>query len=117
MTVWTRTADATLMYNAKTAGDDELLFVPMSVLEAVEGSGDESVELAIGRTLNGEARWADRGVPMTRPFDALLPGKQHRLPILPADLDPAPLNLLRALHECGRTAARESGRYALSRVR
>src|SRR5205823_12227512 len=66
--------------------------------------------------LKGEARWADRGVPKTHPFDALLPGRQHRPPDPPDEWRAAPPDLLAALHECGRTAAKDAGRFALTRV-
>jgi hypothetical protein len=88
----------------------------MSVLDAIEGAGDDPVELVVGPRLRGEARFADRGVARAVPFDAIPPGKQHRPPEEPADWHPAPPEFLTALHECGRTAARESGRFALSRV-
>src|SRR5205823_6044126 len=97
LTVWARTADATLVYAAPTPGGDELMVVPMAVLEAAEGGGDDPVELAVGPKLGGTARWAVRGVPMAHPFDVLLPGKQHRPPELPGDWQPAPAEFLAAL--------------------
>ena len=114
--VWTRTADAGLMYQAPTPGADDVVVAPMAVLDAVVGAGEDPVELAVGPRLAGVARWTDRGVPRSQPFDALLPGKQHRPPDLPVDWRPVPSAFLAALHECGRTAAREPGRYALTRV-
>jgi len=45
----------------------------------------------------------------------ILPGKQHEIPAHP-ELLPVSAKLLAALHECGRSAARENGRFALSRV-
>jgi hypothetical protein len=116
LTAWTRTDHAALVYAAPSRCDDEVVVVPMAVLEAVEGGGGDPVELAVGPKLTGEARWSDRGVPRTHPFDAILPGKQHRPPDPPDDWHQAPPDLLCALHECGRTAAKESGRFALSRV-
>ena len=89
LTAWVRTGDAALVFEAPDPGGDEVTVVPMAVLGAVEGAGDDPVELAVGRGLTGEARWADRGVPRTHPFDAVLPGKQHRPPVLPDDWHPA----------------------------
>ncbi len=116
LTACVRTADAVLIHAAPTRGGDGVLVVPMAVLDAVEGAGDGPVELAAAGTLRGEARWADRGGPRTHPFEAVLPGTQHRPPDPPVDWHPAPPALLAALDECGRTTAREPGRYALTRV-
>src|SRR5262249_36804166 len=107
--VWVRTADAGLQYAAPHAGGDETLGVPMAVLEAAEGAGDDPVELAVGPQLKGTATWAYRGVPQAHPFDAVLPGKQHQIPDLPDALDHVPPAFLSALHECGRAAARDDG--------
>jgi hypothetical protein len=116
LTAWAKTGDAALVYSAPAGCGDGVLVAPMDVLAAAEGAGDDPVELAVGPRLRGEARFADRGVPRVHPFDALLPGRQHRPPEEPADWHPAPPEFLSALHECGRTVARESGRFALSRV-
>ncbi len=116
LAVWTRTEDAILAYTARTRCDDGSVVVPMAVLEAVEGTGASPVELAVGPKLKGTARWADRGVPKAHPFDAVPPGKQHHLPDPPDDWHPLPSGVLAALHECGRTAARDAGRFALTRV-
>jgi hypothetical protein len=116
LTAWAKTDDAGLVYSAATRCDDGVLVVPAAVLTAVEGAGDEPVELATGPGLRGEARWADRGVPRVHPFDAILPGEQHRPPDSPAAWHPVAPEFLAALSECGRTTARESGRYALARV-
>ena len=111
-----RTADAVLVHAAPTRCGDGVLVVPMAVLDAVEGAGDDPVELAAAGALRGEARWIDRGVPRTHPFGAVLPATQHRPPDPPAEWHPAPPALLAALDECGRTTAREPGRFALHRV-
>ena len=116
LTACVRTADAVLVHAAPTRGGDGVLVVPLAVLDAAEGAGDDPVVLAAAGVLRGEARWADQGGPRTHPFDAVHPGKQHRPPDPPADWHPAPAALLAALHECGRTTAREPGRFALHRV-
>ena len=116
LTVWTRTDDALLTHVAPARGDDGVAVVPMAVLEAAEGGVGDPVELEVGPKLAGEARWSDRGVPKTHPFEAILPGKQHHPPDPPDDWHAAPPDLLSALHECGRTAAKDAGRFALTRV-
>jgi hypothetical protein len=94
---------------------DDLLVLPAAVLAEVEGGTDEAVTLDRESGLRGALRWHDAGQPRALPVELILPGRQHELPAAPALL-PVPARLLAALHECGRTAARESGRFALSRV-
>ena len=118
LTLWTRAGEVELVHTtpAVSRSGDETLVVPMTVLEAVEGATGEPVELAVDRKLRGTARWSDRGTPRTMPFDAVLPGKQHRVPDPPGELARVAPEFLAALHECGRTAAREATRFALDRV-
>ena len=116
LTLWTRTGDADLTYAGPTDGDDDTVLVPMAVLEAVEGTGPDPVELEVGPQLRGCARWSDRGIPRMYPFEALLPGKPHSVPEPPDELHLLPETFPTALHECGRTAARESTRFALNQV-
>src|SRR5439155_18394192 len=59
--------------------------------------------------------WADRGTPRALPVELVTPGRQHELPE-PPPLAPVGAAFLAALYECGRTAARDSGRFALSKV-
>jgi hypothetical protein len=94
---------------------DDLLVLPATVLAEVEGGTDEGVTLDREAGLRGAVRWHGGGQPRALPVELILPGRQHELPAAPALL-PVPARLLAALHECGRTAARESGRFALSRV-
>ena len=71
---------------------------------------------SVGPKQLGSARWTRHGLPQTLPCAAILPGKQHHVPALPDDWHPVPATLLTALHECGRTAARDAARFALHRV-
>lgn len=116
LTVWTKIDDTLLVHVAPGRSGGGVAVVPMAVLEAAEGGGGDPVELELGPKLAGEARWSDRGVPKTHPFDGILPGKQHRPPDTPDDWQAAPPDLLAALHECGRSAAKDAGRFALTRV-
>jgi hypothetical protein len=94
---------------------DDVLIVPAAVLAEVEGATDEPVSVERQSKLRGVVRWVAQGKPRSQPIDLILPGQQHEPMATPA-LTPVPAKFLTALHECGRTAARESGRYALSRV-
>jgi hypothetical protein len=116
LTVWVKTDDAGLVYSAPTERGDEVMVIPMEVLDVVEGSGNDPVELSVNAKLRDEAKFTDRGVPRTHSFDAILPGKQHPIPDPPDNWYPVPPDFLAAVHECGRTTARESGRFALTRV-
>ena len=51
LTAWTRTDHAGLVYTAPSRCDDEVVVIPMAVLEAVEGGGGDPVELAVGAKL------------------------------------------------------------------
>ena len=117
LTVWVRTDDAVLAHSAPCRGvtGDGRVVVPMAVLAAA-GPGTEPVELAVGPEGAGEARFADRGVPTAHPFEVVPPGRQHQLPDPPDDWHPVGPDFLAALHEGGRTAARDATRFALTRV-
>ena len=94
---------------------DDLLVLPAAVLAEVEGGTDETVALDRESKLRGVVKWHGESTPRTLPVELILPGKQHDLPPPPAS-SVVPPKVLTALHECGRTAAKESGRYALSKV-
>jgi hypothetical protein len=95
--------------------EDDLLVLPASVLSEAEGGTDDGVVLDRQSRLRGVVKWHVGAKPRTLPVELILPGKQHELPAMPP-LTSSSSKLLAALHECGRTAARESGRYALSKV-
>ncbi|MFO0825901.1 MAG: hypothetical protein U0792_22745 [Gemmataceae bacterium] len=94
---------------------DEVLVLPGSVLEEVEGGTDEGVKLDRRSKYRGELHWHSGDKPCQLPVELLVPGKQHTIPACPEFTAVAP-ELLTALHECGRTTARVDGRYALSRI-
>jgi len=99
---------------APGAPDARLLF-PLELLTACAGASDEPVVLEAQSKTRATAHWSDTTGTRVVPVELLLPGKQHDLPELPV---PAPVKaeLLVALHECGRTTARDDGRFALSHV-
>ncbi|MBP3957842.1 hypothetical protein J8F10_21525 [Gemmata sp. G18] len=111
------TAEGVTLTHASTAPKepDDLLVLPASVLAEVEGGADGAVTLDRESKLRGVLRWPGGTGPRTRPVELILPGKQHERTAPPA-LSAVPAKVLAALHECGRTAAKESGRYALSKV-
>jgi hypothetical protein len=98
-----------------STGADEVVVVPMAALEAAEGSTDEPAEFEVAEKLTGTVRWVVSGATRTAPVTFILPGKQHD-PLPRPEAKAVPARLLSALHEAARTASRENGRYALSRV-
>lgn len=115
-TIACTTGDGVVLTHTAPADErDDLLVLPADFLGEVEGGTDEGVKLDRSSKLRGVLHWHTGSKPRTLPVELLLPGKHHELPTPPA-LTPVPARVLDALHECGRTAARESGRYALSKV-
>ena len=117
LTAWVRTADSWLVSAVPAAGGDGEVVVPMDVQGAAAGAGDDPVELVPLGPRRGEARWRDRGADRAVPFDVVDPaGAVYRPPAPPTESQPVATELLSALHECGRTTARDPGRYAVDRV-
>jgi len=112
--------NVTLEYDGPAPADtgtaDATLIVPMGVLDAVGGAGDDPVTFACGPKLTGTASWTERGDARSVPVEFLLPGKQHEPRDRPKEMTDVPARFLSALHEAGRTSSREDGRFALSRV-
>lgn len=94
---------------------DTRLLVPFEVLTTCAGTSDEPVVLEPQSKSRATAHWSDAEGWRVLPVELLVPGKQHELPELPV-LAPVKPELLAALHECGRTTARDDGRFTLSRV-
>lgn len=112
----TTAAGVTLTHTSPALKEpDDLLVLPATVLAEVEGGTDEAVDLDRESKLRGVVKWHGGAKPRTLPVELILPGKQHELPTPPA-MSAVRTQFLTALHECGRTAAKESGRFALSKV-
>ncbi|MBA4192894.1 MAG: hypothetical protein C0467_33465, partial [Planctomycetaceae bacterium] len=112
----TSVTGVTLTHTSPAAHEfDDFVLLPASVLAEVEGNTDEIVTLERQSKLRGVVRWHHGSEPRTLPVELILPGKQHDVQASP-ELSPTSARFLTALHECGRTAAKESGRYALSKV-
>jgi hypothetical protein len=112
----TTTRGVTLTHTLSTPGArDDTLILSGSILTEVEGSTDEEVRLERQSKLRAVVSWHGGDKQRTLPVELILPGKQHELAALP-DLAPIPVQFLPALHECGRSAAKENGRFALSHV-
>ena len=112
----TTAAGVTLTHTSPALKEsDDLLVLPAAVLAEVEGGTEETVTLDRSSKLRGVVKWPGGSKPRTLPVELILPGKQHEL-LPPPALSVTASKLLTALHECGRTAAKESGRFALAKV-
>jgi len=116
-TIASMSAEGVLLTHTSDASGvaDDLLVLPGSVLSEVEGSTTEGVTLERQSKFRAVVRWHGGSKPRTLPIELILPGKQHGIPA-PPELSPVSDTILAALQECGRTAARENGRFALSKV-
>jgi hypothetical protein len=116
-TICSTTAEGVILRHsvAVEGGHDELLMLPGSDLADLEGSTDEGVKLDRRSKYRGELHWHSGTKPHKLPVELLMPGRQDEVPTLPP-LTTVSAKLLSSLHECGRSAARDNGRLALSRI-
>jgi hypothetical protein len=108
--------EVVLTRNGPAAGDPDTLVIPMALLDAVDGPNDDPVQIEREGTDRVVARWADRGVPRTFPCDLVPVAEDPVLLEVPKNWVVVRHEFLEALHEAGRTAAREPTRYALQRI-
>ena len=99
----------------RSTGNAELV-VSAKVLEEAEGTTDDVVEIRDEGKLKGTAWWPVGDGIRSDPIELILPGKHHSPLPRPAQTVPMSAQFQVALHECGRCAARDDGRFALSKV-
>ena len=115
-TIACTTGDGAILTHATPTDErDDLLVLPADFLAKVEGGTDEGVRLDRQPKGRGVLHWHVGTKPRTLPVELLPPGTHDDLPQPPA-FTPVSAKVLDALHVCGRTAARESGRYTLSKI-
>src|SRR6476646_2635232 len=71
LVVTTVVGEVGLAWTGPAAGDPVTLTVPMALLDAVEGPGDDPVQLGREKAGRVAARWTDRGVPRSFAGDAV----------------------------------------------
>jgi hypothetical protein len=98
------------------SGSDGVLVVPLALLREAGTASDDLVMVREEGRGRGAASWPAGDGFRSTPVEFVVPGKQHQPLPLPLEWRLAPARLLTALHECGRSAGRLDGRYALSRV-
>jgi hypothetical protein len=93
---------------------DIRIMVPMDLLEMIEGTG--TAELTVSDS-EVTAQWETSAGVRSEVFKLLVPDQLHDLPGLPDKWSETSSNLLLALHECGRTTAKDAAsRFSLERV-
>ncbi|WP_439622088.1 hypothetical protein [Gemmata sp.] len=116
-TVTATTPGGVMVVHTTPAPDepDGVAVVPAAVLADAGGAADTAVVLDRVSNGRGTVRWEAGGAARALPVALIVPGRQHDAPVVP-ELTPVADRLLAALDACGRAAARDDGRYALSRV-
>jgi len=100
---------------APNESDDEMV-LPATVLAEVEGGADEPVRIERQSKLRAQVRWPVDDQLRSMSIELIRSGTEHDVPASP-DLTLVPATVLTALHECGRTTARDQGgRFALTKI-
>src|SRR5207247_1689150 len=92
------------------------LRLPLDVLNAFAGRGEETVTLEAAGQDKVLARWSDGGVPQVVEYEAPDTASQPTFPALPETFVGNSPELIGALDEAVHTAAAEAGRFAMQRI-
>jgi hypothetical protein len=87
-----------------------------TLLAEFEGRGHDPVTLEPASPGKALARWQEAGVPRVHDLETVDPGSVPSLPAQPGRWAALPDSFRQALLDAANTTARESGRFALSRV-
>ena len=91
----------------------EAVVVPADAFARADTAGEVQV---VGDGRAGRLRWAGRSGPAEVAFDIAVDRASAAMPVVPDDMPPVAPSFLAALHECGRTTAGESTRFALTHI-
>lgn len=94
---------------------NDLFVLPAEPLVELKNMLAESIQLERCSRIQVLVRWTAQDKPGSRHVDLIKPERRHRVPDLP-ELADANREFLTALHECGRTVARDNGRFALTKI-
>ncbi len=108
--------EVSLTWTGTAGTESESMVIPMALIDAIDGPGDDSIQIVREGTDRAVARWADRGVPRSFPCELVSAQVEHAVPESPVAWGAVLSEFLGVLHEAGRTAARAATRYALQRV-
>jgi hypothetical protein len=111
----TKFGEVAVSVEAESATSSDIrIMVSMDLLEMIEGNG--TAELTVSDS-EVTAQWETSAGVRSEVFKLLVPDQLHDLPGLPDKWSEASSDLLLALHECGRTTAKDSStRFDLERV-
>jgi hypothetical protein len=116
LTLQARLGEVGLQYHRPGACAPDAVAFRASLLGEFEGRDEASVALELAAPDKGKASWSDRGVPRSVDFEAVPADSVATLPGPPRRMQAQPPEFVQALAEAARTASREAGRYATSRV-
>lgn len=116
LTLHVDVGEVVLTWTGPAAGESETVVVPLALLDAVDGPGDDPVQVDRDGSDRVVARWADRGVPRSYAVESVPADEARVQSEVPKTWQVVATAFLGALHEAGRTAAREPSRYALQRI-
>lgn len=105
-----------LSWTGPAGTESEAMIVPMTLVDAIDGPGDDPIQVERDGATQAVARWVDRGVPRSFACELVAVRENHALPEPPEEWVVVGPEFLTALHEAGRTAAKEPSRFALQRI-
>jgi hypothetical protein len=115
LTLFADVAGVGLRLDAPHASRKGSAVVPLDLLKSLERADPDPVKLVPQDSGAGLARWAENGTAVERDFPAAPPDSFRPFP-LPRRWSPETERFRTALHEAGKTAARQRTRYAIDRV-
>jgi hypothetical protein len=116
LTLQASQGDLALRYHRGGAHAPEAIAFRAAVLAEFEGRRDDPVELEQVAFGKGQARWTDGTVPRVIDLETVVPESAPEFPGLPRQFTPMPAGFLQALDEAAKTIARDSVRFALTRL-
>jgi len=108
--------EVTVAYRQPGNFPEAVLRLPLAALADFAGGGQDLVTLEAGAHGGVSARWQDAGVPQFMVYDAAKSDRITDLPGLPEQFVANPPELLGALAEALRSAARDGIRFAFDRM-
>ena len=112
----TQRGDIGLCYREAGERAADTLVFRSSVLQQVEGRTLEPVTLEQVAAGKGRARWDEGAVPRVLDFETVTPDSIPTVPQVPFEWVAMPDGFLTVMDEATRTTAKESARFALSRI-
>jgi hypothetical protein len=108
--------DVGLCYREAGERTADTLVFRSSVLQQIEGRTPDPVTLEQAAPGKGRARWDEGAVPRVVDFETVTADSAPTLPRAPSEWAAMPDGFLTVMDEATQTTAKESGRFALSRI-